>query len=459
MTLKNICPTNNSVTVEVKLGKLPPLWRESVIFYANLDCIFFGQPEKTRQLVDNVSGFYGYGSRLLPILGLMFQGDRNLLLLRQEPDPIVMHYFSERLGLKLPDIEIIEKTPACGISRINYDARVRQRLRAHPARILDGYVTDPSLEAMADDLDKRLINSHRSCRDANDKILLNRFLRQVGLPVFDGGEATIGQDLDECFIALREMGYLKAAVRSSLGASGFGMAITRLDDEGQSSFPAHLFSEKKVLVQGWIEEGRRSVTRIVSPSVQFFCGDDDKVTLYDITDQLLSKSSIHEGNISPPISLAADNDIQKEILRQAEIVTSWVASTGFRGTGSIDFVVCGTNKKATVYTCEVNARVTGATYPSLLALHFNSGGAWLMRNVSFGPCMTGQEFFALLEKKNILYLPGRPQGILPLNLIEAENREVTKCQLLFLAGDTGRCLEMIENFPKLLPASCVFDRD
>lgn len=445
--------------VTVRLGRLPPLWRESAIFFSNLDCIFFGHPEKTRQLIENVTGFHGYGCRLLPILGLMFRGNNNLLLLQEEPEPAVVHYFAKRLNLPLPAVEIIEVPPTCGVGQFLYNEKMRQRLRSHPAPILDGYITDPHLESMASDLGKRLINSHQSCRDANDKMLLNRFLQQAGLPAFDGGEAMPGRDIDRCFAELRGLGYRRAVVRSSLGASGFGMAIAELTDTGPPTFLEHLFPKERVLVQGWIEEGNRGVDRIFSPSVQFFCDETGKVTLYDITDQLLSRCSIHEGNLSPPVSFAAGGAIEAEILRQAEIVTSWVASVGYKGTGSIDFLICEAVDTISVYTCEVNARVTGATYPSLLAHHFNREGAWLMRNISLAPCMSAGEFLDFMERKGVLYLPGLARGILPLNLILDKDKLITKCQLLVIAGKTEECLEMIETFPALLPSSCVFDRD
>ncbi len=457
MNVKNSSP--EKITVNMRLGTLPTLWQESAIFYSNLDCIFFGHPEKTRQLLENVSGFHGYGSRLLPIIGLIFRGNHNLLLLQEEPDPAITHYFSKSLNLRLPTVEIVKVPTECTFGQFIYDEKIRQHLRDHPAKLMDGYITDSSLESMAQDLNKKLINTHQCCRNANDKILLHRFLKQVGLPAFDGGEAMLGREVENRFTELKNMGYKKAVVRSSLGASGFGMAIAELDKIRQPAYFEELFPGEKVLVQGWLEEGNMGIDRIFSPSVQFFCDGKGIATLYDITDQLLSKNSIHQGNLSPPESFAADSPTHKEILRQAQITTSWIGSLGYSGTGSIDFLVSTAGEKITVYICEVNARVTGATYPSLLARNFNPKGAWLMRNISFGPCMTAQEFFDLLAQRDILYVPGSKKGILPLNVIISENRQITKCQLLVLSPMMQQCVEIIEAFPDLLPSSCTFDRD
>lgn len=447
------------VSVFVRLGELPPLWDFSAVFVANLDCIFFGDPEKTREIIANVTGFHGYGSRLIPILGLMFHRWENLLLLEEEPDRTIMEYFSGRMGLSLPEIEVITIPPECGAGHIRFGEGVQSRIRRYRAKVIDGYVTDPYLEDLARDLDKELINTFRACRDSNDKILFNRFLVSAGLPVFDSGEAEIGRDVNERLLELRQKGYARAAVRAALGASGFGMFIADLDHIDDTSFPVHLFSEGKVLVQGWLEEGRAGASNIFSPSVQFFCGENGDVTTFDITDQLLSKKSIHEGNISPPVSFPRDGAIHAEILCQVIEVTTWVASTGCRGTGSVDFLVCLRDGQPSVYACEVNARVTGATYPSLLALHFRLGGSWLMRNFVFDPCMDVSKFLDLLDREGFLFAPESAEGIMPLNIIPAEYGQIAKCQLLFLADGPGRCIEMLQAFPALLPSRFVFDRD
>ncbi len=220
-----------------------------------------------------------------------------------------------------------------------------------------------------------------------------------------------------------------------------------------------LAAEERHLVQGWIEEGHLGCRQLASPSVQFFCGENGHVVLYDFTDQLLSNNSVHEGNMSPPISLAAEREAKEEILRQAAEVAAWIAGLGYRGPASVDFLVWRQEGKLRVHVCEVNARVTGATYPSLLALHCNPGGAWLMRNMIFGPCLDVAGFLSLLEEKGLLFLPGAGRGIIPINTICAENGQIVKCQLLFLDNSPAGCLAMLEDFPRMLPASCRFERD
>lgn len=80
------------------------------------------------------------------------------------------------------------------------------------------------------------------------------------------------------------------------------------------------------MVQGWIEVGINRVIDVKSPSVQLFL-DDSSVHLYDITDQILSKDSVHEGNVSPPPYL--DEVLKTELLRQADLVGGWLHSQGY----------------------------------------------------------------------------------------------------------------------------------
>jgi len=225
-----------------------------------------------------------------------------------------------------------------------------------------------------------------------------------------------------------------------------------------------VFHRESVLVQGWVEEGLHGVETISSPSVQFFCGDDNRISLYDLTDQLLSRNSVHEGNISPPLSIPAKSPIRDEIIRQAGEVASWIASLGYKGTGSIDFLVFAQDGRMRVYVCEVNARVTGATYPSLLARHFKPNSAWLMRNMLFKPTMDARSFLKHLDAQGILFKPNREDGVIPVNIIVTESGvtdsgKVEKAQLLFLAETAERCIEMLNEFPSRAPMECCFDRD
>jgi hypothetical protein len=452
-------PDPGGPPVHVAIGQAPDLWPGSAIFFADLYAIFYGEPEKTRQLEENVSGFFGYGGRLIPMLGLLFKGPDNLLVLQEPVEPDLPRYFSEHLGLAVPPVEVVDHR--------NYDTfyaglaanpGLVERLERHPAPMLDGYVTDPPLEEIAARLKKRLINTYAQSRDANDKLLLHRFMERRGLPMFDGGEVAVGADLDACLRSLHGIGYRRAVVRSSLGASGFGVQTVELGPGASGDgLPAFLLADGRLLVQGWIEPGVRGVTRVTSPSLQFFCGDRGHA-VFDLTGQLLRDASIHEGNVAPP-DLGPMGGAVERIIEQGTEVVRWVAGTGYRGTGSIDFLVYDRDGAVEVVVCEVNARVTGATYPSLLARHFRPGGAWLMRNFGFAPRRTGTGMLAGLEDAGLLYLKDKDEGVLPINFIRDEDGLVAKAQLLFLAGSAERCMDMIVGCMGTLPTRRRYERD
>ena len=193
---------------------------------------------------------------------------------------------------------------------------------------------------------------------------------------------------------------------------------------------------------GWIEVGINKVIDVKSPSVQLFL-DDSSVHLYDITDQILSKDSVHEGNVSPPPYL--DEDLKTELLRQADLVGGWLHSQGYRGTGSIDYIVARQSdmNAPIVYTSEINARITGATYPSVLARRFIPSGAWLMENLRLESPWSGERLMQHLQTTSKLYSPGKDEGMLPINFNFDQTDQVTKLQMLFLAADVDHCLALV----------------
>ncbi|MFQ5508400.1 MAG: hypothetical protein ACE5FN_03590 [Leptospirillia bacterium] len=451
-----------ALPVQVQMGQMPRLWRGSALFFGDLYAIFYGEPEKTRQLQESVSGFFGYGGRLIPMLDLLYQGADNVLILQEHPNPEALAFFSERLGLSLPDIHVLDHRDyqnfGEGLAR---NPALSDLLKTHPATDIDGYVTDPQLERIAATLNKTVVNSYKESRDANDKVALFRFLGEAGLPMFDGGEVP-PSELEDALNALADKGYAKAAVRSSLGASGFGVATLDLDPTHPSdlftALPGHMLMEERLMVQGWVEPGNRNVKTVTSPSVQFFT-DGNGITLFDLTGQLLRHAAIHEGNVAPPLDLPGDSGVVNELIEQSKEVVQWVASTGYRGTGSIDYLVYERGKQVEVRVCEVNARVTGATYPALLARHFLPGKAWLMRNFGFEPEMGCGGLIDFLESENQLFVPGRREGVLPLNFICDGDGRVVKAQLLFLGGRPERCAEMLGRLSHLFPEHARYERD
>ena len=137
----------------------------------------------------------------------------------------------------------------------------------------------------------------------------------------------------------------------------------------------------------------------------------------------------------------------------------WLHGRGYRGTASVDFHVTLRHQLAEVRVCEVNARVTGATYPALLARHFNPSGAWLMRNLRFDPSVSSSSILDSLTSADLLFQPGAPTGVIPINFNNLPDGTIAKGQFLCLAPNVDDAVQLLQRVQSLLPVSDHFDRD
>ncbi|MCB1225311.1 MAG: hypothetical protein KDK99_05830 [Verrucomicrobiales bacterium] len=456
-------PAASSVPVRITEGCLPRMWEgKSAVFFANLLSMFFTNDSERRALQEAITFPESYGARLLPILNLLFPKARNLAILERGPDPDLCAYLSTVLGLELPEVRVLGHADylplgaedAGGLSERDWEW-IRQ-LREHPAGVVDGFVTDPVLSRVAERAGKRTLSTVAGSHRGNNKFLLHHHAASIGLPVFETRIAASAGEVAGCLESLKREGYRCAAIKSQIGASGVGLMKMAMDEAGDLVLPDLFFHEGPCLVQGWLEVGRHGVTEITSPSVQMFL-DDESVQLYDLTEQILSHDSVHEGNESPPPG--GDPGIHSVLFEQAGEAGRWLHQQGYRGTASADFLVTRTARGLTAYLCEINARLTGATYPSLLARHFTPGGGWLMRNLKLAQPTTGLTLLRLLEDHGHLYLPGTNSGILPINFVLNPDDLVEKGQFLCLGRTQGRRHEMLENAERDLPIDWSYVRD
>lgn len=447
--------------------KLPSFWDENAVFVANLLALFFGNEEETGMLAAEVGEVDSYGGRLLPVIDLIFAGpERNLLVLERQPDPVLSRYFLETAELSLPEVEVLAHRDYLDLGRQladsgTADSAFLEVLRQHPATRLDGYVTDAILSAMAGCLGMATFSSFAGSHEGNNKLLLHRYLESIGLPTPMTEIAEEPAAVGECLQRLHQAGYSAAVIKAPIGASGIG--LIKVEDltvhrEAAGLVPAHFFTEGPCMVQGWIKPGEFGVSRVHSPSAQLFL-DEQGVVIYDLTEQILSHESVHEGNESPPPYLAAHPEWRAEMIRQAGEAGRWLHGCGYRGTASADFLLTEQDDGGfTVYVCELNARVTGATYPSVLARHFMPGGAWLLRNLRFTEPVPGDELMQLLRTAHDLFVPGESEkGIMPVNFNTADDGLVHKGQFLCLAPSSGGSKMLLELARLDMP--CIPDRD
>jgi hypothetical protein len=452
------------IPIKIISGQMPQIWDRQVIFFANLLSLFYENHRETEILRQEVGAIESYGSRLVPIMNLLFQKANNLLILEKKPDAILLEYFRHTLGLSLPEILILPHASYLSLGIDSSDSPKTLKdllnvLRNHPAHWLDGYVTDRILVRLAQKLNKKTISSWKGSRQGNNKLELHQFLESQDVPVFDNLIAKNLKDVPPCLHTLCAKGYHTAVIKASIGASGIGMKRIPLDANYQNlTIPDYLFHEGPCLIQGWLDETVTNVAYIGSPSVQMFV-HDEHITLHDITEQILSKDSIHEGNIAPPPYLGTAAQIKNELLKQTGISGRWLHDQGYRGTASTDFHIIKRAGKWEIRICEINARVTGATYPSLLAHHFLPNSVWMMRNVRFDPPEDSRTLLETLHHQNFLYQPRKSQGILPFNFNPDHTGRIIKGQFLFLGPTLASLQEILQRMQDITTLKGVYDRD
>ncbi len=440
-------------------GELPELWDREAVFVANLLSLFFGNELETETLREEVGALETYGGRLVPIVNMVFAGGRNLLTLEREPDARLWRYFQEDLGLNLPEIEILPHADYAARREGATSAvleNVLKTIKSHPSIWMDGFVTDELLAHTAELTDKKLISSVEGSKCGNNKLLLHRHLAEAGLPSFDTVVAESPSDVPRCLQILNDWGYRYAVVKAQIGASGVGMR--KLDVSAPSGIPDYLFFEGPCLVEGWLDDSLEGIEVLGSPSVQMFV-HDNRLHLYDITAQFLNAESVHEGNQAPPPFLQGAPQVTRELLQQAEVGGRWLHGIGYRGTASADFHMVRRDGKIEIRLCEINARVTGATYPAILARRFVPRGAWIMRNVMFTTPRKSDAILNELESLGILYRPGNESGVLPVNFNANDEGVVAKAQLLALGrnrDDVESAFHLIRRHPAM---TWNYDRD
>ncbi|HKY08344.1 MAG TPA: hypothetical protein VJQ55_08885, partial [Candidatus Binatia bacterium] len=403
-------------TIKIQPAERPPSWDRRALFFSNIHSIFYGNVDETRQLMDEITGSHSYGGRVMSIFDLLFRERPNFVLLEVAPAPSLIEYLHGELGLSIPRYDTIDRS---GYERLataaNLEAAAKtplfRKLREHPAEWVDGFVTDAKLVRIAELLGKQTVSSLAGSKNGNNKYLLYCHQLEQQLPVFDTLLAADRKQTRDRFDELAARGYRKAVVKAQIGASGYGMVVVALAQPEIAAVPEFLFFEGPCMVQGWIEDGVLGVRKLASPSVQLFV-DHDSVCLYDMTEQILSDQSVHEGNMSPPPVTQQFPELERELWRQAGIAGSWLHRQGYRGTGSVDFLIVERKGRLETIICEINARVTGATYPAFLARHFNSKGNWLMRNIAFRQPLAGTDLMGIIDRAGVLYRAGGGAGII-----------------------------------------------
>ena len=434
-----------------------------VIFFANLLSLFFGNRGGARMLEDEIRWVDSYGGRLLPALGLIFGRGRHVLVLERKPDEALVAYF-ESLGLELPRQRVLTRSEFLELGAsleddVPTDHPLLRSLGDEPAEVVDGFVTDETIGRIAAALGKRTLSTPEGSHRGNNKLLLHQHLESLGLPVPPTRLAGTPEEAADQIAEFGREAHRHAVIKAQIGASGIGLLkipTATPDARVHRSF----FHEGPCMVQAWLEPGVDGIESVHSPSVQFFV-EDETIHLYDLTEQILGAGdSIHQGNESPPPHLQRRPELAETLFRQAAVAARWLHGQGYRGAGSTDLLlVCPAGRQPEAYVCEINARVTGATYPSVLARHFRPRGAWRMRNLELARPMSGRSLIERLRRKDELFDPARPQGILPINFNLDPDGLVRKGQFLAIGDDPADCRHLLDAARADLPVKWDYGHD
>ena len=459
-----VIPESDIPLVIPTQGYTPNCWENrSVIFFANLLSLFFGNRGGAKLLEDEISCVDSYGGRLAPVLGLIFGGGENVLVLERKPDPALTDFFRS-IGLRLPRLEILPRNAFLSLGELLSRGQAAghpllDRLMIERAEILDGFVTDETIALLAATLGKRTLSSLSGSHRGNNKLLLHEHLESTGLPVFPTHLANNTGEVAAALNKFRSEGRRHAVAKSQIGASGIGL-VRLATDKTPERLPDAFFHEGPCMVQAWLEPGSDGIREVLSPSVQLFL-NEDSAYLYDVTEQILSAhESVHEGNESPPTYLDDFTGLLRELFRQAGEAARWLHRQGYRGAASVDFLLTMLDDGSFVaYVCEINARVTGATYPSVIARHFRPRGAWRMRNLRLTTPLPGALLLEKLQAHTELFSKDTGRGILPVNFNLEPDGLVRKGQFLAIAEDVPSCRELLEIARHDLPVAWDYTRD
>lgn len=451
-----------TIAINKQLGKKPKGWDQSVIFFANILGLFFGNEQEAQVLTREVGSLESYGSRLIPLINFIYNSERNVLVLERKPDEDLIKYFCTDLGLTIPTIEVIHHELYSSFAHVNSELNSTQAdlirlFKDTGSELIDGYVTDTALTQISRLIGQKTNSTEEGSRQGNNKVLLHQFLLQSNLPVFDTVIVHRKSDVKSALNYLKKRNYRKAVIKSSIGASGIGMVKIDLNATDYE-FPDYLFFEENCLVQGWLDQTVDHVEYIGSPSVQMLIKDEE-VQINDLTDQILSDASVHEGNISMPAYICSDQVLLEGLLEQARMAGQWLHQKGYRGACSVDFHIIDRKGSIEIRICEINARVTGATYPSVLARNFLPDDYWMLRNIRFNPHLSGSKILSVLQEKKLLFVPKKTSGIIPINFNPNDRNEIVKGQFLFMGETMDMINRIVADLVRDPLLKGAFDRD
>ncbi|MGB8453610.1 MAG: ATP-grasp domain-containing protein [Anaerocolumna sp.] len=198
-------------------------------------------------------------------------------------------------------------------------------------------------------------SSFKTVKKINNKMQARKILSDIGLPVIDGYLCSNKEEMQMGYYKLKEMGYVKFAVKEPYNSAGKGVYCIRDDKQFQTflkmlRFPDDV-EEFQVAVEGWIDNKR-------DINYQIEILPNGAVELLTITEQLILVTS-YRGTMYP-----AQLTSEQEILYQeyAQKIGKKLFSMGYTGLVGIDSII--KEDGSIIPAIEFNARLNQSTFYS-----------------------------------------------------------------------------------------------
>ena len=345
----------------------------------------------------------------------LFLAERNdVVVLRRQPQPEWMNYMVS-IGTVPSSITTLHPgTNTDSPTEIFYDKFLRKSVR----RVVEGSRTATSLHtyqisehevAWAKAVGVRFETRYPYEEDFSSKLVFKKIVQELGLltPKY------IALNSHHYFSRLMALGWVKYTKPDSLiiklnkAARGFGSRHWHVGQGYNALFTLHQASPEATLLEHWIDSGG------YSPSVQLWVHVNGVIELQSLHEQLLGPDKITYIGCRP---LCIETSLLNKLTSEAYLIGQNFAKRGYVGPLGLDAIVA----KDRIWWLEANPRFTLAMYTHSLyqKIHRQLSRPAYYQSICFCSSrlkkMTVQQF--LHRCRNLLYQPGKTEGIIPYEL-------------------------------------------
>ena len=284
------------------------------------------------------------------------------------------------------------------------DKNLIQRLKQEKFHFLMPYIESYDMGKLAGEIGAFLFRSADFTDWINNKSNYRKVLRELKLPLIPGYQTNL-EKAKRHFKELKKRGFKKVVLKKERSVSGFSVFVTEKEEDFDQCLKDNLSEQKSFVLEGFIEDVR------YSPNFQYFITENN-VEFIVATDQILEKDRVsYSGNLYPSF-LIKKPAVLKTINEMSEKICGYLQTKRCFGLAGIDYIV---TKQGKVYSTEVNARINGSTFPSLIIEKLFGEDAnihWLFKTFHFKPV----SFENLFNKFKYFIKKRGDFGVLPIGV-------------------------------------------